>query len=259
MGIRFTRTVLGFALLAGVYVREASADVAAAPRPGEPSPWLFFFFSLVAFALLAAIAFVGTRRLEILPRGLQNLVELAMENLYNIPEMVMGPRGREYASFIGTYFLCIVVMNLMGLIPGMKPGTASLSITLGFGTVAIVAVQYYGFRAHGIKYLLHFLGPVPAMAFLILPIELISELVRPISLSMRLYGNISGEEKVLEAFATQVGSWGPLVASAVMAPLELLTSVLQALVFSILVSVYIALATEEDESERNPSVEAMDR
>jgi F-type H+-transporting ATPase subunit a len=143
-------------------------------------------------------------------------------------------------------------------LPGARAGTASLSITLGFGVVAIVAVQYYGFRAHGIKYLFHFLGPVPAMAFLILPIELLSEIVRPVSLSMRLYGNISGEEKVLEAFATAVGSWGPLVASVVMTPLELLTSVLQALVFSLLVSVYIALATEK-ESEQDPRPQATDR
>ena len=151
----------------------------------------------------------------------------------------MGPRGRAYAPFVSTFFLYIVVMNLIGLIPGLRAGTASLSITLGLAVVAFLAVQYYGFRAHGIRYLLHFLGPVLPMAILIGPLEIIAELVRIVSLSVRLYGNIYGEEQVISALAHQLH---PLLA-VLMLPMQILTIFLQAFVFTLLVTVYISLAT----------------
>ncbi|HEY3417691.1 MAG TPA: F0F1 ATP synthase subunit A, partial [Armatimonadota bacterium] len=137
----------------------------------------------------------------------------------------------------------ILVMNFTGLIPGFKPGTSSLSITLGLAIVAFIAVQYYGFRTHGIRYLLHFLGPVPALALLIAPLELLSEVIRVASLSIRLYGNIYGEEQVITALATK---FSPLIA-VLMLPLQALTIILQAFVFTLLVTIYIALATEKHE------------
>ncbi|MHB9023761.1 MAG: F0F1 ATP synthase subunit A [Armatimonadota bacterium] len=210
---------------------------------GHASPWVFFGFALSAFLILTIIGIIGTRRLRLIPRGIQNILEFALESIYGIPETVMGPRGRQYAPFLGTFFLYIFVMNFTSLIPGFKPGTASLSITLGLAIVAFFAVQYFGFRAHGIKYLLHFVGPVPALAILILPLELISEMIRPVSLSIRLYGNIFGEEQVVTALAT---NFSPLIA-VLMLPLQVLTVVLQAFVFTLLVTIYIALATEKHE------------
>lgn len=207
------------------------------------SQWVFFGFSMLAFVVIALLAILGTRRMKLIPRGLQNVMEWIFESLYGIPEMVMGPRGRQYAPFIATFFLYIVVMNISGLIPGFKPGTASLSITLGLSVVAFLAVQYFGFKAHGVRYLAHFLGPVPAMAVLILPLELVAELVRPVSLSIRLFGNISGEEQVISALANQLS---PAFA-VLMLPLQVLTVFLQAFVFSLLVTVYISLATEKHE------------
>ncbi|HEX2948897.1 MAG TPA: F0F1 ATP synthase subunit A [Armatimonadota bacterium] len=209
----------------------------------ETSQWTFFGLSLLAFVIISVLAIAGTRRRKLIPSGLQNFMEWIYEGLYSIPEMVMGPRGRQYAPFVATFFLYIVVMNMIGLIPALKAGTASLSITLGLAVVAFITVQYYGFKAHGIKYLAHFVGPVPAMAFLILPLELISELVRPVSLSIRLYGNIFGEEQVIAALSQQLHP----VTAVFMLPLQILTVFLQAFVFSLLVTVYIALATEKHE------------
>ena len=194
-----------------------------------------------AFVVIALLAIIGTRRMKLVPRGLQNFIEWIFESLYGIPEMVMGPRGRQYAPLIATFFLYILVMNLTGLIPFLKSGTASLSITLGLAIVAFISVQYYGFKTHGIRYLAHFLGPVPAMAILIMPLELVAEIVRIASLSVRLYGNISGEEQVILALSTQLS---PFIAWLLL-PIQILTVLLQAFVFSLLVSVYISLATEK--------------
>ncbi len=255
MSIRFRKIVLLLLLLNGLCGRRASASAVTEVH----SSWHFLFFSAVALSLLLILAFLFTRRLEIVPRGLQNLFELALETVYGIPEMVMGPRGKEYATLVCPYFLYILTMNLMAIVPGMTPGTSSLSITVAFGLVAIIAVQYYGFRSQGIRYLLHFLGPVPAMAFLILPIEIITEIARPVSLSVRLYGNVFGEDKVVELLATQLGALGTVVAGIVMTPLVLLTSVLQAFVFSLLFSAYISLATQEEQPEADKGSERSSR
>lgn len=211
--------------------------------------------TVLAFLVVSLLVILGTRRLQLVPRGRQNFMEFLVESMHGIPEMVMGPRGRRYTPFIATFFLYILVVNLTGLIPPFKAGTTSLSITVGLGIVAFIAVQVFGFREKGIGYLGHFLGPVSPkrgmkivaflgsliIALVILPLELISEFIRPVSLSFRLYGNIFGDEQVVEALATQ---FSPLVA-VLMLPLQVIVSVLQALVFTLLVTVYISLATEK--------------
>jgi F-type H+-transporting ATPase subunit a len=232
-------------------IAQAPAEVPAAhtevPAPAEEhgeaaeSQWDFYWKgSFIALIVIIVLALIGMRRKLLVPKGLQTVMEMLVDALYGIPQMVMGPRGSQYAPFLATLFIYILVMNLLGLVPWVKAGTASLSITLGMALVAFVAVQYFGFRAHGIRYLAHFLGPVPFMAILILPLELLSEVIRPVSLSVRLYGNIFGEEQVIASLAHM----NPLVA-VVMLPLQILTCVLQAFVFTLLVTVYISLATEK--------------
>ncbi len=232
-----------------------AATVTAVATPessGEShaSGWVSFGYSLLAFLIIVVLAIAGVRRMRLIPRGLQNFMEFLVESLFGIAEMVMGPRGRPYAPFISTFFLYILTMNLLGLVPFSKPGTADLSITVGLAIVAFFAVQYFGFRAHGIAYLKHFAGPVWWLAFLIFPLELLSELIRPVSLSFRLYGNIFGEEQVVGSLAT---NFGPL-AAVLMLPLQVLTSFLQALVFTLLVTVYISLATEKHEEHDEATV-----
>lgn len=234
--------------------QEMPAKHAEKSEHGEHvSPWVFFSFSLIAFVLIVAVMISGTRKMRLVPQGLQNVLEWLYETVYSIPDMVMGPRGRQYAPIIASFFLYILVMNFLGMIPIFKPGTASLSITLGLSIVAFFAVQYYGFQAHGWRYLSHFLGPVPAMAFLILPLELVAEMVRPMSLSIRLYGNIFGEEQVVSALANQLHP----IAALIILPIQILSAFLQAYVFSLLVTVYISLATEKHQNEHHaaPSCE----
>jgi F-type H+-transporting ATPase subunit a len=243
----------------------AHAETGAAHEAHSPiatflhGPWGFFSYAMVAFLALVVLAVAATRKMRLIPRGLQNFMELVVEAVYGIPEMVMGPRGRHYAPFVGTIFLSILAMNLLGLVPPFRSGTANLSITAGLALVSFVAVQYFGFRAHGARYLMHFFGPVPMtnipaviLGLLLLPLELLAELIRPVSLSFRLYGNIFGEEQVVEALARQFGAFPPVL----LLPLQLLTSVLQALVFSLLVTVYIALATEKHDEHHDEHAEA---
>lgn len=213
------------------------------------SQWVFFSFSMIAFVLIVLFMIAATRKMRLIPQGMQNVLEWLYETVCGIPEMVMGARGRQYAPIIASFFFYIIVMNFLGLIPAFKPGTASLSITLGLSIVAFFAVQFYGFQAHGWRYLAHFLGPVPAMAILILPLELVAEMVRPMSLSIRLYGNIFGEEQVVSALANQLH---PLAALIIL-PIQILSAFLQAYVFSLLVTVYISLATEKHDKEHEAS------
>jgi len=219
----------------------------------------FFWSSLAAFVVIMTLAVLATRRLTLVPSGLQNFMEFVYETLAGLPVMVMGPRGRQYAPFVATFFLYILVMNLIQFIPGAVPGTASLSITVGLALVAFIGVQYFGFRAHGPRYLAHFFGPVPIkslptllLGLLLLPLELLAEVIRPVSLSFRLYGNIFGEEQVIHALATQLGPPGPFLA-VLMLPMQVLSSLLQALVFTLLVTVYLALATETHDEEHEAS------
>lgn len=237
----------------------AASEPAGIWHHGKPTAgfWQLLASPVLAFLVIMLLVVLGTRRLQLVPRGIQNVMEFLVESLNAIPEMVMGPRGRQYAPFVSTFFLYILLVNLTGLIPPFTAGTSAISITVGLGVTAFIAVQVFGFGAKGIGYLGHFLGPVSPqrgmkiVAFLasllislvILPLELISELIRPISLSFRLYGNIFGEEQVVKALATQ---FSPLVA-VLMLPLQVITSVLQALVFTLLVTVYISLATEKHE------------
>ena len=191
----------------------------SADNAGETSPRTFFQLSLLAFLIIVVGVVLGTRRLKIVPHGLQNVLEMLIEILYSLPEMVMGPRGRQYAPFVSTFAIYIVVMNALGLIPFLKSPTASLSVTLGMAIVAFVGVQYFGFKAQGVKYLAHFVGPVPWLVLLFLPLEIVAELVRPVSLSMRLYGNIFGEEQVISAFAHNLSP----IAAVIILPLQVIT------------------------------------
>lgn len=205
-------------------------------------------FSIIACATLILLAWIGTRRLEKVPRGLQNLLEVAVQGFRG---MVSGmiPHGYDkYVPFIGGTFLFIFVMNLLGVFPAGRSPTMTLSVTFGMGLTAFLIVQFYSFRDAGpVAVLKHLMGPVWWMAPLIFAAEVISELVRPVSLSMRLFGNIYGEDNVIEAFMS-LGGWFPMQAPILM--LALLTSFLQAYIFTMLCTYYIASkVVHEDHGE----------
>jgi F-type H+-transporting ATPase subunit a len=156
----------------------------------------------------------------------------------------MGPqKARRYFPILATLFLFILISNWSGILPlaghvkGFAPPTSTLSVTAGLAVVAFITSVVAGLREKGVGYLKHFFQPF----FLMFPLNLIEELVKPLSLSLRLYGNIFGEETVV---AVLLGLFAPLT-PVPMQLLGLLFGFIQALVFTTLTAIYIANATAE--------------
>jgi len=216
------------------------------------SPWLYVGMSSLAMAFLIILGALGTRNLQKVPGKLQNLLEMLVGGLESFYVGILGPGGERHVPFLVTTFLFILTMNLMGLIPGFKPATATLNMTIALALVAITYVQIQGIREHGLwGYIRHFMGEPLWLAPLMFPLHIIGELAKPLSLSIRLFGNIFGEETVI----LQIALLGPLVLfGSKVLPLQfpivvfgVFTSVVQALVFTVLTSAYILIITSGHE------------
>jgi len=203
-----------------------------------------FWFDAIGFSILSAAvlivgAFLATRDYRRIPRGLQNLFEWAVGLLRGlIHGFIPPPLGDRYVPYLGTVFLFIFVMNLMGIIPGFRSPTMTLSTTAALGITTFFMVQGFAIRAVGIwKYLRHFMGEALWLAPLMFAVEVIGELARPMSLSLRLYGNIFGEDNVIEQLMT-LGGWVPVQLPMLL--FAIFTSFLQAFIFTTLSTIYIA-------------------
>ena len=216
--------------------------------------WENVAFSVMAGLFLIALSFLATRKKALIPGPLQNVLELAVESLENLVTGIIGPRGRAYVPFVGTLFLYILTQNFMGLVPGFKSPTSSLNTTVGLAVCVFFYVQGIGIKQNGILgYLDHFMGsprdPVGwALVPLNLPLHILQEFIKPMSLSIRLFGNILGEDSLIAAFA----GLGILSLSFIHSPiglplqfpfflLSMLLGTIQALVFSLLSAIYISL------------------
>lgn len=157
---------------------------------------------------------------------------------------MVGPKARRYLSAYGTFFLFILLANLSGLIPGFSPPTGNFNITLALGVTSFLLYNYYGFEQRGIGYLKHFLGPIWWLVFLMLPLEIIDNLVRPFSLALRLFGNMTGDHLVVGIFTDLT----KLVIPVLFLMLGSFVSLIQAFVFTILSLVYLSLALEEHDA-----------
>ena len=200
--------------------------------------------------LLALVSFLATRRLKEVPGPAQNLAEMAVEKLQSFFSDSLGQKNtRKYFPVFATFFIFIIVSNYSGLLPGMGHvtgmalPTASLSVTAGLGVIAFFTTHVIGIRERGLKhYAASFAKPL-YLCFLILPLNIIEQFVRPLSLSLRLFGNMYGEETVTE----QLYHIFPIGAPLIMQTLSLLFCLLQAIVFTMLLSIYVSEAAEEEE------------
>lgn len=223
-----------------------------AHQVGEvPDAVLLFYNALLAALVMVIFAVVARRRLERIPRGTQNIAEWMVESLNEFTVGVIGPGGEKFTPLVGTIFIYIFLMNLMGLIPGLHSPTTNLSTTLALGVVVFLYSEFHGVRSRGLGgHIKHFMGPMPAMAPLLFPVELISEFIRPFTLAIRLFGNIFGEDVIIAVLAglgaaSIATKWIPF--QFIVLLLALLTSLVQAMVFAILTCVYISLASSHDE------------
>lgn len=206
--------------------------------------------TLVGVALLVW-AYVARRRVRaaadpVVPDAtltLRNTLEIFVEWFVGFMEGLLGQRARRYLPIYGTFFLFILAANLVGLLPGFAPPTNNFNVTFALGVLSFVAYNVYGFREKGLAYLKHFVGPIWWLAFLMLPLEVIDNLVRPVSLSLRLFGNMTGDHLVLEIFVGLTKVVVPVFFYA----LGAFVSLIQAFVFTILSVIYVALALEEHE------------
>lgn len=195
--------------------------------------------------ILVVLSIIATRNLKDKPGVLQNVTEMAVERLYKFFEGVLGPKKTgQYFPLFGTLFIFVLCSNYSGLIPGsglfkgfIAP-TSSLSVTAALAIIVFICTHFFGFKTNGfLGYLKHFISPMIFM----LPFLIIEELVHPLSLALRLYGNIFGEESVTE----QLYNMFPVILPLVMVILSLLFCLIQAVVFSMLAAMYVEEATEK--------------
>jgi F-type H+-transporting ATPase subunit a len=215
--------------------------------------WENISYSLIIVLILGIFSFFACRKKSLIPGRLQALAELIVGALDDFVCGIMGPRGRRFTPFIGTLFIYILFMNLSGLIPFVKASTASWSTTMALALCVFVYVQYTGIRELGfLGYLDHLAGKQRGvLAFtLVMPLfmfllHILTELIRPISLSLRLRGNIWGDETLI-ALLSGFGIKGlPLLFFNML--MGVLTSFVQASVFCLLTTIYLSLVLDHEE------------
>ncbi|HET9626813.1 MAG TPA: F0F1 ATP synthase subunit A [Kofleriaceae bacterium] len=176
--------------------------------------------------------------------NLRNAFEYLAESSYGLVEGAMGEHNApRFFPLIGAMFLFIMFSNLIGLVPGFVAPTDTIKTNLGLALFVFVLTHVYGVKEHGLSYFKHFLGPSPALIPLMLPIELISHVARPLSLTVRLMGNMMADHKVVMSFF----ALAPLIVPIPFLLLGLLVCFIQALVFCTLAMVYIGMAIEHEE------------
>lgn len=199
--------------------------------------------------IFAVIAYLKLRHTEksLVPSsklGVASLFEVATESLLGLMEGIIGPEAKKFFPLIGALFIYIFVNNVLGVIPGFLPPTDNINTTLACGVTVFLYFNYVGIKEQGLwHYLKHFGGPVIFLAPLMFIIEFIGIMVRPVSLSLRLFGNMTGDHLVLGIFSDLV----PLVVPVAFMALGIFVSFIQAFVFSLLSTIYVGLSLPHEE------------
>jgi len=225
--------------------------------------WANPLYAGVAAIILSLIALnIYAKRDLKNPGPFQNAAEALIEGMYNFIYSIMGKEARRYIPFLGTLFFYILVMNWMGLVPGLHSPTTGKEITLSMAAIVFLYAQWTGIRRLGVLgYLDHLAGqPRDAVTWALVPLmfllHLVGELVKPVSLGLRLFGNITGEDTLVAVFVglgiTLMALFGSPVGLPLHAPfilLGLLLSTIQALVFTLLSTIYILMMLPHEEHE----------
>ncbi len=199
-------------------------------------------YSWFVILLLIVFAVLATRKIEMIPTKAQNFFEILISGMEEFMVDITGEEGRWFFPVIATIFIYIATSNLLGLVPGFYPPTASINTTAACAIPVFLFTHFIGIKYHGIKYIKHFLGPVWWLIPIILPIELIGHMARILSLSFRLFGNITGHELVLAILFMLAGAFfAPLPIMA----MGIFVALVQAFVFFLLSIMYFAGAMEE--------------
>jgi len=221
-------------LLAAVHVTPAYAD---APITNAFAMELLVFFVLLAFFIAVRLSLsVET------PGPVQHLAEMTDEFVSNQAEPIIGHGYERFVAYLSVTFIFILLSNLLGLIPGLESPTASPVVPLGLALVTFVYYHIHGIRSNKAAYIKQFLGPVWWLAWLLLPIEIISHCARVLSLTVRLYANMYAGDLLTLVFFSLVPIGLPLVFLG----LHVFVSLVQAYVFMLLATIYLSLAVAHD-------------
>jgi F-type H+-transporting ATPase subunit a len=235
------------------------------PNPLAEYPSLYYsLIATIVFLVIAGIAVITTRRLTRRnPSRKQAFIEQCVASITHFSRAAIGDGGERFAPLIGTVFAFVLISNLMGVLPfvfnsphgeglaSFTPApTSNLSMTIAVSLIVFLVVQYVGIKENGIGgYLKHFAGPVWWLSWLIFPIEFVGALVKPVSLSIRLFGNVFGEETVIAVLvalaASTLPAFLPIPFQFPMLVFGVFGSIVQAGVYTILTCAYIALAIGE--------------
>ncbi len=219
----------------------SALDLAPA-YPSAPITNAFAMELLVFLVLIAYFLLVRSTLSVETPGGVQHLAEMTHEFVSSQSEQIIGDHFEHFTSYLTALGLFILLCNLAGLIPGLESPTANVSVPLGFALVTFVYYHYHGIRANGWAYIKQFLGPLPLLAPLLFPIEIISHLARVLSLTVRLYANMFAGDLLTLAFFSIVPIGIPVVFYA----LHFGVAVIQAYVFMLLAAIYLSLAVAHE-------------
>ncbi|RII30908.1 MAG: ATP synthase F0 subunit A [Geobacter sp.] len=214
-------------LLEPLHINEASADAIA--------------YTWLVIVMLLLLSVLTTKALKSIPGGLQNFIEVVIGGIENMIVETMGEHGRPFFPLIATLAIFILVSNLIGLIPGFFPPTANINTTAACAVIVFISTHVVGIKHHGLHYLKHFMGPIAWLAPIMFFIEVIGHLSRPVSLTLRLFGNMNGHELVLMIFF----GLAPFLVPLPMMLMGVLVSFIQAFVFMLLAMIYIQGSLEE--------------
>jgi F-type H+-transporting ATPase subunit a len=198
-------------------------------------------YAWLVMAILILVSFLASRSIKMVPGAVQNLMEAVVSGIDGLLEDTMGKEGKAYFPLIATFALFILVSNLFALIPGFYPPTANLNTNVALALTVFVMTHIVGLRKHGLAYVKHFMGPILWLSPLIFVIEIIGHIARPLSLSLRLFGNMYGHEVVLMIFIGLV----PFLLPVPMMLMGVLIAFIQTFVFTLLAMIYMAGALEE--------------
>ena len=198
------------------------------------------FYTWCAMAILFILGYLVRGRTKLIPAGLQNVLEVLIGGLEEFTVATVGEKGRKIFPLLCAIFLFILVQNLLGLVPGCDAPTANINTNAAMALFVFCYYNFVGLRTWGPGYIKHFMGPMLPLVPLMLPIELVSHAARPLSLTLRLFGNIRGEEIVLLLFFIMA----PVAATLPTYFLFFLAKALQAFIFYMLTMIYLNGAME---------------
>ena len=213
-------------------------------RPAEPRPWADFVVMqiLVVILLMAVFAILRPRLSFDKPGRLQHIFEMIYEFVLGQAEDFVGHDGTRYLAYFGTIFIFILTCNLIGLIPAFESPTMNAPVTCGCALATFFYYHLMGIRANGFGYVKHFLGPMLPLAPLMLLIEMVSHLARPLSLTVRLYANMFAGEQVTMVFLRMT----KLLVPVIFMGLHIFVGVVQAYIFMLLTMVYVGSAVSHE-------------